>query len=108
MTMRPDQLERLALLSDQLFEVVMEDCKPTNWIGAGRKPKELSPQERGDATWCRKQAAASIGLLLRVEQLRDGPGPSGPPDFDVEAARQKMIEDAERKAADMIARLGAR
>ncbi|MFZ7096716.1 hypothetical protein ACOPJQ_02400 [Luteimonas dalianensis] len=106
--MRPDQLERLALLSEQLAEVVIADCDPSNWVGAGRKPKELTAKERGDGFWCRKQANASVGLLLRIEQLREDIAAADPDDFDAGIERQKMIKAAENQATEMLARWGGR
>lgn len=104
MTMRQTQIERLAALSEQLSEVVIADCDPSNWVGAGRKPSELTAKERGDAFWCRKQANASVGLLLRIEQLREDLAAADPDDFDAGVERQRMIREAEAQAAEMLAR----
>mgnify|MGYP000016294249 CR=1 FL=1 len=70
--MRQDQWERLAELEERLAEVVISDADPQHWIGNGRRPGELTKDERGDAYWCRKQAAASISVLMRVVALREG------------------------------------
>lgn len=67
--MTPEQMTRLQELAGKLFEVVTVEVDPSNWTGNGAAPKDLTPAQRGDAVWCRKQAAASLALLMRVESL---------------------------------------
>jgi len=92
--MTPNQNDRLRPLFDKLFEVVAVECNPDNWSGAGRAPKDLTPQERGDATWCRKQATASLTLLSRMQWLIDSPTADDLPDPDTLIARAEAHAQA--------------
>lgn len=111
----PEQFARLQSLSDRLVDTVVHDADPANWTGNGRKASELTQQERGDAHWCRKIAAGTLAILMRVHQVidlgrertaKDGENEAGAvkpnePDFDLE----REIKDAEREAAQQIDRL---
>lgn len=96
--MTPDQRERLKVVSDLLFEVMIYDIDPDNWTGNGKPSRDLNKAERGDALWCRKIAGASLTIYSNVQRLLNDPlaPASDEPDFD------KLIEDAERKAADAL------
>ena len=49
--MHQDYKTRLTALSDKLTDVVLEEADPGNWPGAGKKPSELTKDERGDRYW---------------------------------------------------------
>jgi hypothetical protein len=66
--MHQDYKTRLTALSDKLTDVVLEEADPDNWPGAGKKPSELTKDERGDRYWD-KNAAASLTLLIKVHSL---------------------------------------
>lgn len=104
--MRPDQLQRLADLSEKLADVVIEECDPDEWSGAGRAPREMTQQERGDRYWCKKNASATLSLLQRVEQLRS-PSEGAPQDQDGTDLSHE-ISQAERRAAQLLDRISAR
>ncbi|WP_137972007.1 hypothetical protein [Pseudomonas sp. F(2018)] len=67
--MRDDQITRLQALSERLGEVVIEEVDPHHWPGHGTPLAELTQQERGDRYWCKKNAAASMTLLLKVVNI---------------------------------------
>lgn len=67
--MRDDQITRLQALSERLGEVVITEVDPHNWPGAEKVPAELTQQERGDRYWCKKNAAATMTLLLKVVNI---------------------------------------
>lgn len=67
--MRDDQITRLQALSERLGEVVITEVDPQNWPGADKGPTELTQQERGDRYWCKKNAAATMTLLLKVVNI---------------------------------------
>ena len=67
--MRDDQITRLQVLSERLGEVVINEVDPHNWPGAEKVPAELTQQERGDRYWCKKNAAATMTLLLKVVNI---------------------------------------
>ena len=67
--MRPDQLQRIADLSEKLAEVVLEEADPDTWPGAGVPLAEMSNEQRGNRYWAKKNAAASVSLLERTTSL---------------------------------------
>lgn len=46
--MHQDYKTRLTALRDKFTDVVLEEAEPDNWSGAGKKPNELTKDERGD------------------------------------------------------------
>lgn len=67
--MRDDQITRLQALSERLGEVVISEVDPHQWPGADKALAELTQQERGDRYWCKKNAAATMTLLLKVVNI---------------------------------------
>lgn len=104
--MRKDQRERLAEASERLAEVVLRDIDPDNWTASGKTLLDMSKAERGDANWCRKTAAQSVALLVRVEQLLADPNgaPPPPPDGEEESEEEK-VRRAEAKASELLERV---
>ena len=107
--MRDDQRARLAALSEKLADVMLEEADPDLWPGAGIPMDEWTRGDRGDRVWMKKNANATMTLLLRVEQLRTvepGKTPAGGEEPEDEEAR--MIEKAERAAREVLQRAKAR
>ncbi|ASN67374.1 hypothetical protein [Pseudomonas sp. NBRC 111137] len=67
--MRDDQITRLQALSERLGEVVITEVDPNNWPAANKLPAELTQEERGNRYWCKKNAAATMTLLLKVVNI---------------------------------------
>jgi len=108
--MHQDYKTRLTTLSDKLTDVVLEEADPAHWPGAGKKPSELTKDERGDRYWDKKNAAASLTLLIKVHSLigmqTRGGTPNDNPGQDDEAfALGQQVSKAEREAAAIIERL---
>lgn len=105
--MRIDQRERLLALAEKLADLVLDEADPDNWSGEGKTLKAQSQLERGDRYWCKKNAAASLALLVRVGgllEVRDGERqPSGRTDDD--AKLDNAIDRAERAAANALERI---
>ncbi|HEY5850408.1 MAG TPA: hypothetical protein VIT62_06540 [Lysobacter sp.] len=109
--MRPDQIERLHELSQKLFDVVVVEVDPANWSGEGKVPKAMTKDERGDSVWCRKQAAASLALLTRVQALTHSLSTGQPveptqPEDGFGEGLDEEIGRAEREASKLLERLG--
>jgi hypothetical protein len=112
---RIDQYTRLQSLSEKLTDVVLFEADPAQWPGDGKKPNELTREERGDRFWSKKNAAATLTILSKVvmltgmiERHRAGEPPEArdperisqqEPDLDVEIAA------AERVAQQMVERI---
>ena len=109
--MHSDYKTRLTALTDKLTDVVLQEADPANWPGAEKKPSELTKDERGDRYWDKKNAAASLTLLIKVHSLigmqtRGGTPVDNPGSGDDEAFELgQQVSKAEKEAAAIIARL---
>ncbi|WP_368913507.1 hypothetical protein [Mixta calida] len=101
---------RLTALTDKLTDVVIHEVDPDNWPGADKPLSQHTKDERGDRYWFKKNAAASLTLLVKVHSLigmqeRAGgaPNTNSAGDDDFELGQQ--VVKAEREAAAIIERL---
>ncbi|EAM6080673.1 hypothetical protein CDJ04_07135 [Salmonella enterica] len=106
--MYEDYRTRLTNLSDKLTNVVIEEADPDNWSGSKKPVKELTKDERGDRYWDKKNAAASLTLLIKVcsligMQSRGATGENADDDDDFGLAQQ--VAKAEKEAAAIIERV---
>jgi len=105
--MKPDQITRLQLLSENLADVVIDEADPINWPGAGKTLADITKDERGDRYWCKKNAAATMTLLVKVMSItghvQGGTTPKGESEDDLE----KVAAQAERDAMAMLERAQA-
>lgn len=67
--MNEKQLKKLQALRNKLFEAMVFDTNPENWVAYAKPAKELSKQEKDEAAWCRRQAASSIALWEKIDKL---------------------------------------
>lgn len=67
--MRPEQYERLQALQEKLTDVVIQEADPERWPGNGKELAELTRDERGDRYWCKRNAAATLSVIMRVQNL---------------------------------------
>lgn len=105
--MTPAQIAKLAALTDKLVDVVVVEADPANWTGGNTLPEKLSRDERGDRYWCKKNAAATLAVLTRVESLTQRAtqaGAGGEIDADPDVSRE--IAAAEKLAEKRLAELG--
>lgn len=111
--MRDDQYTRLKGLSEKLTDVVLKEANPEKWPGDGKELASLTRDERGDRYWCKKNAAATLTMLMKIQSLtgmleqRGGFGATPPEagDPDGEANLDKEIADAEKEAARIIGKM---
>ncbi len=104
--MRDDQLQRMKMLSEGLADVVIEETDPAGWPGAGKPLAELTKDERGDRYWSKKNAAATMTLLLKVVNITgmlNRQKPASDPDVDAELDSE--LAAAEREAQAILERL---
>lgn len=102
--MRKDQIERLDSLTEKLADVVLEEADPDFWPGKGVPLADLTQQQRGDRYWCKKNAAASMALLERLQRTvtdaTSGRRNNGTEETEEELERE--IADAEKRAGKML------
>jgi hypothetical protein len=99
--MRPDQIERLQDLAEQIGEVFLEEADPQNWNGAGLPLVSLNKETRGGRYWDKKNAIQTGTLLARVLDLRDRDTRSLDTKTPEEDAEQEITR-FEKQAKDMV------
>jgi len=109
--MRPDQLQRIRDLSEQLADTFIAEADPGEWSGDGKAPADLTQQERGDRYWCKRNAMATGGVLRYTLDLitHHEKGPAGGLPAAEQAERDtdldKKINEAEKRAEAAVARV---
>lgn len=104
--MREDQIDRLRELSEGLAEVVIAETDPHAWPGSDKTLSELTKEERGDRYWCKKNAAATMTLLLKVVNIAGIVGRGNKPgETSAEDELDSELAAAERQAAAMLERV---
>lgn len=103
--MRQDQYERLQALTEKLTDAFLTEADPDTWSGAGVAIAAMDQQTRGDRYWCKKNAAATLSVIVRttnligIIQMRGaGGGAGGVPPPEQEQEENSL--DAEMKAAE--------
>ena len=110
--MRDDQYLRLQALSEQLTDVFLEEADPEQWPGAGMPLQSMDKATRGDRYWSKKNAAATVMLIGRVENLvgsiqqdsNAGHGASAVTDADEQLDEE--IAAAEKEASRLLNKVG--
>ena len=110
--MTPDHWRKIRQLSEQLVEVALQEADPTNWPGAGKTPRELSRDERGDRVWTKRDAFATLAIvntlqrltgvqyLRTVDPLQDRAADEGDLDAELDAAEreaEKILEQFQQQ-----------
>ncbi|WP_028354765.1 hypothetical protein [Bordetella petrii] len=113
--MRQDQYERLMALSEKLTDALLIEIDPEHWPGAGLSPGQMDQQTRGDRYWCKKNAAATLTLIMKNNNLFDlmrrqtaglGGGAEVTPETeDSEGGLDADIRHAEKEADRLLARV---
>lgn len=113
--MRQDQFERLVALSEKLTDALLLELDPEMWPGAGLAPMAMDQQTRGDRYWCKKNAAATLTLIMKNNNLFDlvrrqtaGEGGSAevqPTAEESEGGLDADIRQAEKEAERVLARV---
>lgn len=116
--MRQDQYEHLQALTEKLTDVFLDEANPDTWPGKGLTAGEMDQQTRGDRYWVKKNAAATLTVIMKttsligvIQQRSAGGGADGVPevgaddadglDSDIARAEKeamKLIDKAQREA----------
>lgn len=103
--MRQDQLQRLRELQEKLADRFILEADPAEWAGAGKAPRDMTQQERGDAWWMKKNAMGTGGVLKFVTDTLDKAGGSAPAeggDTAADADLGRAVREAERRSAKLV------
>ncbi len=106
--MRLDQIAKMQVLSEGLAEVVIDEADPATWPGAGKPGAELTKEERGDRYWSKKNAAATMTLLVKVMSITGmlhRTGGEAPTD-DAAQELDAEVTQAEQQALALLERAG--
>lgn len=107
--MRPDQIQRVRDLSEQLADTFISEADPTEWSGDGKAPADLTQQERGDRYWCKRNAMATGGVLRYTMDLiahhEKAPGDTPADQAARESDLDRKITEAEKRAETALARV---
>jgi hypothetical protein len=103
--MRLDQIARLQELSEGLAEVVIDEADPKTWPGAGKLANELTQEERGNRYWSKKNAAATMTLLVKVMNITSTLSRDKDPHIgEQERELDDEVAQAERQAMALLER----
>jgi len=101
--MRKDQIDRLNELSEKLTDVFLEEADPDQWPGSGKPLADLTMQDRGDRYWSKKNAAATLTVIMKtvniVGVVQQGKNPADPQSGD---DMDKEIKEAEKEAERLL------
>lgn len=67
--MRQDQYEKLQQLTEKLTDVFLSEADPDKWPGANLESGTMDQQTRGDRYWCKKNAAATLTVIMKTANL---------------------------------------
>lgn len=67
--MRQDQYEKLQALTEKLTDVFLQEADPDKWPGHGIETGQMDQQTRGDRYWCKKNAAATLTVIMKTSNL---------------------------------------
>lgn len=101
--MRQDQYEKLQALAEKLTDTFLTEADPDSWPGAGMPIATMDQQTRGDRYWSKKNAAATLSVIIRTTSLvgiiqqRAAGGADTPP---AEGTPEDDSLDAEINAAE--------
>lgn len=113
--MRSDQYEKLQILAEKLTDAFIAEADPDVWPGAGVAIAAMDQQTRGDRYWSKKNAAATLSVIVRttsligiIQQRSAAGGGAGVPDPEQESEESGLdadIKAAEKEASKMLARI---
>lgn len=109
--MRDDQYARLKALTEKLADTVIDEADPDTWTGNGKKPADLTRDERGDRYWCKKNCAATLSVLMRIYSVAGmveragGTAPELPAGAACETDLDREVSAAEREAQAILKRI---
>ena len=99
--MTPDQLQRIADLTEKLADVFIKEANPDNWTAPGTMPADMTTEQRGNRFWDRKGASATGSVLRFALDIADRNNQKAKPlvgeDMDEEIAKAEKLADAEMR-----------
>jgi len=108
--MKPEQIERLEALQERMVEVLLKEADPDTWDGAEKLKtgEALTPQERGNRYWEKKNAAMTLVLAKDLSALATNSRESLGRDPFKDDEMEKRINKAEADAAKLLEKIGSK
>ncbi|MCC6196798.1 MAG: hypothetical protein IT518_20280 [Burkholderiales bacterium] len=109
--MRLDQYDRLQALQERLTDTVLQEADPDRWPGEGKELAALTREERGDRYWCKRNAAATLSIIMKVHTLLGATharGVARPNETDDEVDLEQEVRQAEKEAAAILEKMQKR
>lgn len=113
--MRQDQYEKLQELTEKLTDAFIGEADPAVWPGHGVAIAAMDQQTRGDRYWCKKNAAATLSVIVRTTSLigiiqqrsmaGTGGGVPAPEQEQQEDGLEADVKAAEKEATKLLAQL---
>ncbi|WP_443115489.1 hypothetical protein [Herbaspirillum seropedicae] len=109
--MRQDQYLRLQELTEKLTDAFLAEADPDKWPGAGMEVADMDQQTRGDRYWCKKNAAATLTVVMKTANLLgvtkppSGEGNGADSEEEEEPGLDSEIARAEKEAQKMLAEI---
>lgn len=109
--MKLESYERMKALQDRLTDTVLVEADPESWPGQGKQLAELTQQERGDRYWCKRNAAATLSIIMRIHNLigvveqRGSLRPNEAGAEEGESDLEAEVRQAEKEAAAILAKM---
>ena len=107
--MRQDQYEKLQALTEKLTDTFLTEANPDAWPGHGMAMAAMDQQTRGDRYWCKKNAAATLSVIIRtanlvgiIQQRGAGTPPETPAGAQEEDSLDAEIQAAEKEATRLL------
>ncbi|HAV37459.1 MAG TPA: hypothetical protein DCX52_14085 [Massilia sp.] len=113
--MRQDQYEKLQELTEKLTDAFIGEADPAVWPGHGVAIAAMDQQTRGDRYWCKKNAAATLSVIVRTTSLIGviqqrsllgaGGGVPAPEQEKEDDGLEADVKAAEKEATKLLAQL---
>ncbi len=113
--MRQDQYLRLQELTEKLTDAFIQEANPDKWPGAGLEVAAMNQQTRGDRYWSKKNAAATLTVIMKTTNLlgmvqmggAEVGAPDGEKSAEEDAGLDAEIANAEKEAQRLLDKVQA-
>jgi len=114
--MRQDQFEKLQELTEKLTDAFIGEADPDKWPGHGVELASMDQQTRGDRYWSKKNAAATLSVIMRTTTLIgviqrnsvEGTGAGVSEQDQEEDGLDAEVRSAEKEATRLLAKIQKR
>lgn len=99
--MTPSQRKRLIEIQERIIEVAIFELDPTYWPGHGLRPFEMDKETRGDRTYAKRDAGATLSIVGQISRLAEDTSFVPPSDME---EKENLVSAYEKQAQELIER----